>query len=86
MSDEDLKMENKRLKEALDRDRRVRNSYYQETVKLKTTNETLEEELIERDIRILELESAAAKMERLIDDLLAENAQLRMRVYQGRAS
>ena len=79
-------MENKRLKEALDRDRRVRNSYYQETVKLKTTNETLEEELIERDIRILELESAAAKMERLIDDLLAENAQLRMRVYQGRAS
>ena len=79
-------MENKRLKEALDRDRRVMDSYYQETVALKNANEKMEDELVERDIRILELESTAAKMERLIDDLLTENAQLRMRVYQGRAS
>ena len=86
MSDEDLKMENKRLKEALDRDRRVMDSYYRETVALKTANEKMEDELIERDIRILELETTAAKMERLIDDLVSENAQLRMRVYQGRAS
>ena len=79
-------MENKRLKEALDRDRRVMDSYYRETVALKTANEKMEDELIERDIRILELETTAAKMERLIDDLVSENAQLRMRVYQGRAS
>ena len=63
------------------RNRLVMDSYYRETVALK-----MEDELVERDIRILELESTAAKMERLIDDLLAENAQLRMRVYQGRAS
>ena len=46
----------------------------------------MEDELVERDIRTLELESTAAKMERLNDDILTENAQLRMRVYQGRAS
>ena len=68
------------------RNRLVMDSYYRETVALKTANEKMEDELVERDNRIRELESTAAKMERLIDDLLAENAQLKMRVYQGRAS
>ena len=68
------------------RNRVVMDSYYRETVALKNANEKMEDELVERDNRIRELESTAAKMERLIDDLLAENAQLRMRVYQGRAS
>ena len=68
------------------RNRLVMDSYYRETVALKTANEKMEDELVERDNRIRELESTAAKMERLIDDLLAENAQLRMRVYQGQAS
>ena len=67
------------------RNRLVMDSYYRETVALKTANEKMEDELVERDNRIRELESTAAKMERLIDDLLAENAQLRMRVYQERA-
>ena len=68
------------------RNRVVMGSYYRETVALKSANEKMEDELVERDNRIRELESTAAKMERLIDDLLTENAQLRMRVYQGRAS
>ena len=68
------------------RNRLVMDSYYRETVALKTANEKMEDELVERDNRIRELESTAAKMERLIEDLLTENAQLRMRVYQGRAS
>ena len=68
------------------RNRVVMGSYYRETVALKSANEKMEDELVERDNRIRELESTAVKMERLIDDLLTENAQLRMRVYQGRAS
>ena len=64
------------------RNRVVMDSYYRETVALKNANEKMEDELVERDNRILELESTAAKMERLIDDLLTENAQLRMRVYR----
>ena len=74
------------LVQTINRNRLVMDSYYRETVALKNANEKMEDELVEKDIRILELESTAAKMERLIDDLLTENAQLRMRVYQGRAS
>ena len=74
------------MAQMISRNRLVMDSYYRETVALKTANEKMDDELVERDNRIRELESTAAKMERLIDDLLAENAQLRMRVYQGRAS